>query len=81
MSCETPDLTALKTKLAEAETAYHRLLIGAGKASISFGPSKSVTYTQASIPKLRAYINDLNDQIGVIEGCAKKLRRTVRMRF
>lgn len=81
MSCVTPDIDDLKTKLAQAETAYHKLLTGAQTASVSFGPSKSVSYTQANIAELRRYINDLKEQIAALSGCTPVARRTVRVRF
>ena len=81
MTCETPDIDDLKTKLAEAEVAYHQLLTGGQRASVSFGPSKSVSYTQANIAELRRYINDLKDQIKTLEGCDPVKRGTVRVQF
>lgn len=81
MSCQPDDLADLQAKLAEAETAYHKLLLGGSTASVSFGPSKSVSYTQANIAELRRYINDLNERIGVLTGCPKHRRRAVRMVF
>lgn len=73
------DLTTLKMRLAEAEAAYHKLQLGQQRASVSFGPSKSVSYTQANISELRRYINDLKDQIAACEG--KKRRSIVRFTF
>lgn len=81
MTCTKPDVNELKSRLAEAEVAYHRLLTGAATASVSFGPSKSVSYTQANIAELRRYINDLRAQIAELSGCAPTRRATVRVRF
>lgn len=74
------DIDDLKTKLAEAETAYHTVMLGGKTASVTFGPSKSVTYTQANLAELRRYINDLRDQIAACGGDSKA-RRTIRMVF
>ena len=81
MTCEQQDLLALKIKLAEAETAYHQLSIGSKRASVGFGPSKSVSFTQANISDLRRYINELKSQIAELTGCAKNQRKPVRFRF
>lgn len=61
------DILILKGRLLEAETALHQLLIGAKTTSVSY-EGKSVSYTQANIDQLRAYIADLKQQIGTIEG-------------
>lgn len=72
MSCE--DLTTLKLRLAEAEAAFHKLQLGQQRVSVTFGPSKSVSYTAANISELRRYIADLKDQIAACEG---RLRRGI----
>lgn len=38
----------LKTRLAEAEEAYHKLLIGAKEVSVNVSNFGSVTYNQTS---------------------------------
>lgn len=81
MSCEPVDVDDLKTKLAEAETAYHKLITGSARQKVTFGPSKSVEYTQANIAELRRYINDLQEKIGAATGCSRYRRRAVRMLF
>lgn len=81
MTCATPDINDLKDKLAQAEAAYHLLLTGSKAEQVTFGPSKSVKYTQSNLSELRRYINDLKEQIGKLEGCPRPIRRTVRMIF
>lgn len=49
--------------LADAEAACHRLMTGAQEVSTSFD-GESVTYSQASLPKLKAYIADLRRALG-----------------
>lgn len=75
------DCDALRTKLAEAETAYHKLLIGAKAQTVVFGPSKSTTFTQANIAELRRYINDLQEQIAACCGGTPAPRTPVRFNF
>lgn len=52
-----------KTYLADAEAAYHRLQTGAQETSISYN-GESVSYSQASMPKLLAYITSLRKALG-----------------
>ena len=50
------DKEILKTRLAEAEEAYHQLMIGAREVSVNVGNFGSVTYNQASRTSLETYI-------------------------
>ena len=71
-----------QVKLAEAETAYHKLLIGGQVQSVSLASqynNRSHTYTQGNIAELRRYINDLKDQIKTLQG--SKPRGPVRFMF
>jgi hypothetical protein len=69
-----PDLDTLKTRLSEAETAYHLLVTGAKEASVNIGGYGMVTYTQAGLDKLEAYISRLRGEIARKSG---SLRRAV----
>lgn len=73
-------LSQLQTWLAEAQVAYHKLLIGGKQASVSFGAGKSVTYTQADATKLQAWINSLQAEIDARGGTTTK-RAPVRFNF
>ena len=50
------DKEILKTRLAEAEDAYHQLLTGTKEVSVNVGNFGSVTYNQTSRTALEAYI-------------------------
>ena len=57
---------ALKRKnLAQAEAALHALLTGGRTASASIN-GRSVSYTQASIKDLQAYIASLKIDLGLM---------------
>ena len=51
------------TLLAEAKTAYHRLVTGSQVVQISDQNGESVRYTRANVDKLQAYIKDLERQV------------------
>ncbi len=57
----TPEL---RTRLDEAETALHALMMGRREISVAY-EGKSVTYTRANMADLRAYIAELEGRIGV----------------
>lgn len=75
------DCATKRVWLAEAELALHRLQTGSKQQSVTFGPSKSVTYTQANIRDLKMYITDLKDQVAVCDGTPRKRRAPVRFNF
>lgn len=54
----------LQARLTEAEEALHRLQIGEQTASVGYD-GKSVSYTQANIGALRAYIRELEAALGL----------------
>ncbi|MEL6220214.1 MAG: gpW family head-tail joining protein [Pseudomonadota bacterium] len=58
-----PDTATLTARLTEAETALHQLLTGTKEVSIRTEVA-SVTYTEARIADLRAYIGTLKRQLG-----------------
>lgn len=69
------DKEILKTRLSEAEEAYHKLLIGAKEVSVNVGNFGSVTYNQTSRAALEGYISNLKSQIAVAEGKTTTSRR------
>lgn len=75
------DKEILKTRLAEAETAYHKLMIGEKEVSVSIGNFGSTTYNQANITQLEAYISNLKSQIAVAEGKSTGRRRIMKVSF
>jgi len=64
------DLPTLKLRLAEAELAKHKLLMGEKTVMLSYSAEgqHSTQYHQTSIPQLSAYINELKDRIARLEG-------------
>ena len=69
------DKEILKTRLAEAEEAYHQLMIGAREVSVNIGNFGSVTYNQASL------IANLKSQIAAAEGKTSVRRRIMKVSF
>jgi hypothetical protein len=53
----------LQTRLDEAQDALHRLMTGKGRVRVEY-EGKMVIYTQANIGDLRAYILELQVQLG-----------------
>ena len=53
------DKEILNIRLAEAEEAYHKLLIGAKEVSVNVGDFGSITYNQTSRAALESYITSL----------------------
>ena len=49
--------------LAEAQAAYHRLMVGEAAVSFTDQNGERVEYTRASAPRLAAYISDLERQV------------------
>lgn len=59
----TVDCSALRIQLAEAQNALHKLITGGQAQTVTFGPSKSATFTPANIEQLRRYIGDMKEQL------------------
>ena len=53
----------LAERLAEAESALHRLIIGRGVVEVTDANNERVSYSRTSLAALRAYIADLRRQI------------------
>lgn len=75
------DKEILKTRLAEAEEAYHKLMIGEKEVSVSVGNFGSTTYNQANITQLEAYISNLKSQIAMGDGKSTGRRRIMKVSF
>ena len=69
------DLATLQARLADAELAEHKLVTGSATASVAFGSGKSVTYTQATLSELRAYITRLREEIAALTGATTPAKR------
>lgn len=75
------DKETIKTRLAEAEEAYHKLLIGAKEVTVNVGNFGSVTYNQTSRTALEAYIADLKAQLAEAEGIPVLKRKIIKVSF
>lgn len=75
------DIETLRTRLAEAEEAYHRLMIGAREVSVNVGNFGSVTYNQTSRAALEAYIADLKAKLAEAEGSPVLKRKIIKVSF
>lgn len=62
------DLATLQARLAEAETAQHKLLTGTQVASVNYEGQGQVTYSKADLPALASYIASLRSQIAAASG-------------
>jgi hypothetical protein len=63
----------LETQLSEAQTALHKLMTGQGVVRLMYD-AKEVIYTPANIGDLRAYILELQVQLGQKTGRCKASR-------
>lgn len=75
------DKETLKTRLAEAEEAYHKLMIGAKEVSVNVGNFGSVSYNQINRAELAAYISNLKSQLAMAEGKPLGKRRIMKVAF
>lgn len=57
-------MATLAEQLAEAEAAYHNLMTGSAVVRFQDQNGESLTYTQATVGRLSAYIAGLRRQIG-----------------
>lgn len=67
------DTATLTQYLAEAQTALHKVLTGQQVQVVSYD-GRSVTYSQTNVASLRAYINDLQFQLGQTSSGRARLR-------
>ena len=75
------DKETLKIRLAEAEEAYHKLMIGVKEISVNVGNFGSVSYNQTNTAELAAYISNLKSQLAIAEGKSLGKRRIIRVAF
>ena len=75
------NIEILKTRLAEAEEAYHKLMIGEKEVTVSVGNFGTTTYNQASRSALESYISSLKAQIAAAEGTPTVRRKIIKVAF
>lgn len=75
------DIETLQTRLAEAEEAYHQLMIGAREVSVNVGNFGSVTYNQTNRAALETYIADLKNKLSQAKGLSIGCRKIIKVSF
>lgn len=65
-------MTECATLLAEAKAALHKLQTGKSVASVTDNSGRAVTYTQANIEKLQAYVRELEGECGDTAGRGRR---------
>jgi hypothetical protein len=65
---ESAAITALRTQIAEAKAAYHKLVMGDKEVQVGFGTQRFTQWSPAKVPELKAYIADLEAQLSVMLG-------------
>lgn len=70
-------LQQLQLWLTEAETALHKLEIGAALVSVGVNGVHQVNYTPASVHQLRRYVAQLKDQVAAATGSGALRRRAI----
>lgn len=66
------EITDLKTKIAEAKSALHRLLLGDKEVQVGFGTNRFTQWSPAKAPELRAYIAQLEGELSAALGQARR---------
>lgn len=66
------NLTILRQRLIDAESALHRLMVGELEVTVSVGGYGATTYAQTDMNKLTAYIAKLKSEIAAKEGRARR---------
>jgi len=59
------ELAILRQRLADAETAYHQLVLGAKASVIVDSNGERIEFQAANASRLMAYIQDLKRQLGL----------------
>lgn len=59
-------MSELEQKLAEAEAAYHALMLGQSVAELRDSSNELIRYTPANAGRLQAYIQTLKQQLGLL---------------
>jgi gpW len=67
MALTPEEQVALTQQLADATLAYHQLMIGRSASTVVDQNGERVTFTAANADLLKAYIEDLKTQLGLID--------------
>lgn len=82
MSCGL-SLETLQTQLADAQAAYHRLMVGGAARVVVDQNGERVEFTSVSASSLFAYITSLKQQIAALSPstCAPPINRPIGFLF
>ena len=67
MALSLEDQATLTQRLADASAAYHKLMIGRLASTVVDQNGERVTFTAANVDQLKAYIDDLKSQLGLVD--------------
>jgi len=57
------DITTLNARLAAAEEAYHRFMVGDRESEVRFADGRAVRLSETNADALRSYVNELRAQL------------------
>jgi len=75
------DVLVLKSRLLEAETAYHDIMTGKAVRKWVDQNGESVEYSRANVSQLSSYIEALKAEIALLEGARPPYRGPLRFTF
>ena len=67
MALSSEDQVTLTQRLADATTAYHQLMTGRLASTVVDQNGERVTFTASNAALLKAYIDDLKSQLGLVD--------------
>jgi hypothetical protein len=67
MALSPDDVVLFTQRLADATTAYHQLMTGRLAATVVDQNGERVSFTAANADLLKAYIDDLKSQLGLVD--------------
>jgi predicted regulator of Ras-like GTPase activity (Roadblock/LC7/MglB family) len=70
MALSLEDQATLTQRLADASLAYHRLMTGRLASTVVDQNGERVTFSAANADQLKAYIDDLKSQLGLVDKSA-----------
>lgn len=65
---DTAQITALRAKIAEAELAYHQLMLGDKATMVGFGTNRQTEWARAKPAELQGYIAQLKGELATLLG-------------
>lgn len=65
---DSAEVTALRTRIAEARAALHQVMLGDKAVQIDFGDNRRTRWNESKPADLRAYIAELELELSVLTG-------------